>query len=136
MFRDFRHLRIASLSGILLLVAVPSNANAGWMGFRNDTGKTLVIQETVSVGTTTRPGKPQKIFANETVRDTHVSGVGQRSFSIVDAARPDKALYTGTFPAPAANENVLYVIKLNKGELVIEAVKTAAVSSTKVPAKR
>jgi hypothetical protein len=136
MFRVFRHLRIASLSGLVLIVALTSNAHAGWMGFRNDTGKTLVIQETVSVGTTTRPGKPQKIFANETVRDTPLSGGGQRAFSIFEAAYPSKPLYTGTFPAPAANENVLYVIKLSKGELVIEAVKTAAVSTSKVPAKR
>ena len=135
MFSGFRYSLIASLVGLFLLVAVPSDAHGGWMGFRNDTGKTLIIQETVAVGSSSRPGKPQKIFANETVRDTPLSDSGQRVFTIYDTAHPDKPLYTGKLHAPAANENVLYVIKLNKGELAIEAVKTAALTS-KSPAKR
>src|SRR5262249_39607120 len=106
-------------------------ADIGWMGFRNDTGKILIIQETVSIGSASRPGKPQKIFANETVRDTS-SGGGQRSFTIYESGKPDKTLYSGVFSAPAANENVLYAMKFNsKGDLVIDAIRSPIVTSTK-----
>jgi hypothetical protein len=136
MFSDLRHLRIAGLTTVFLLVTEPARADAGWMGFRNDTGTTLIIQETVAVGTGSRQSKPQKIFANETVRDTPPSGGAHRVFTIYDSAHPDKPLYTGRFPAPPANENVLYVIKLHKGELVIEPIKTAAASTAKTHPKR
>jgi len=136
MFPVLRCLRTAILSGLFLVLADPARAEAGWMGFRNDTGTTLVIQETVSVGTGSKQSKPQKLFANETVRDTPPSGGANRVFTIYDSAHPDKPLYTGRFPAPSTNENVLYVIKLNKGELVIEPIKTTTASSAKTHPKR
>jgi hypothetical protein len=138
MFSALRHLRIAILAAALLLVTDPARADGGWMAFRNDTGTTLVIQEMVSVGTGSRSGKPQKIFANETVRETPPLGGGQRSFTITEPGRPDKPLYTGAFAAPAANENVLYTIKSDgKGGLIIEAIRTPVVSTSKskVPPK-
>lgn len=121
MFPGFRHFRFLAFLAPAICLAADTPAAAGWMGFRNDTSMTLVVQETVSAG---RGGKPQKIFANETVRDTPAAGA-QRTFSITDAAHPGKPLYTGRFAAPAENENVLYVIKPDaKGGLSIEAVKT------------
>src|SRR6476620_4125727 len=136
MFPVLSYLRVAILTGLFLVLADPARPDAGWMGFRNDSGTTLIIQETVSVGTGSRQSKPQKIFANETVRDTPPSGGAHRVFTIYDSAHPDKPLYTGRFPAPPANENVLYVIKLHKGELVIEPIMTAAAATTKTHPKR
>jgi hypothetical protein len=139
MFSALRHLRFAIITAALLLVSDLARADGGWMAFRNDTGTTLVIQEKVIVGTASRSGKPQKIFANETVRETPPVGGGQRSFTISESGRPDKPLYTGAFPAPAANENVLYTIKSDgKGGLVVEAIRTPVVSTSnsKVPPKR
>jgi len=122
MFPRFRHFRRLALLITLVVLATAGPADAGWMGFRNDTSATLVIQETGA----DRPGKPQKVFANETVRDTTSAGA-HRTFTITDPAKPDKPLYTGRFAAPADNENVLYVIKSDgKGGLLIEAVKTPA----------
>jgi hypothetical protein len=120
MFPHFRHLRIVA---VLAVVAFSGQADAGWMGFRNDTSGTLIIQEVVSTG---RPGKPQKVFANETVRDTPPAGA-QRTFAIYDAGRSDKPLFTGRFPTPADNENVLYVLKSDgKGGVIIQAIKSPA----------
>ena len=121
MFSRFRHFR--SLALLVAFVLAAGRADAGWMGFRNDTSATLVIQESISPG---RPGKPQKIFANETVRDVPPAGT-HRMFSIFDPGRPDRPLFSGRFPAPADNENVLYVLKSDgKGGLRIEAIKTPA----------
>ena len=125
--------RFYTLILLATLFAVAGPADAGWLGFRNDTSATLVIQETVSVG---RPGKPQKVFANETVRDASSAGP-HRTFAIFDPAKPDRPLYTGRFPSPADNENVLYVIKSDgKGGLSIEAVKSPTGTSRAQPPKR
>jgi hypothetical protein len=128
MFPRFRHFRRLAFVIPLLFLADVGGAEGGWMGFRNDTSATLVVQET-----STRSIKPQKIFVNETVRDTPPAGA-QRTFTITDPAKPDKPLYTGRFPAPADNENVLYVIKSDgKGGLTIEAIKSPAGVSKHTP---
>lgn len=120
MFPRFRHLRNLAILSVTVL-AVSGRAEAGWMGFRNDTSATLVLQETVATG---RTGKPQKVFANETVRDTPPAGT-HRTFTITDPSRSDKPLYTGRFPTPAENENVLYVLQSDgKGGLNIQAIKS------------
>ena len=123
MFTSLRCLRIVALLTLLVLFTDPAKAAAGWMGFRNDTGMTLVIQETVA----SRPGRPQKIFANETIRDTPPSAGAVRSFVIYESGKSDRPLHTGPFPGPPAAENVLYVIKSDgKGGLLFEAIKTPA----------
>jgi hypothetical protein len=119
MFSGLRRFRPLAFLACLAVLAVAGRTDAGWMGFRNDTSLTLIVQEAGS-----RPAKPQKIFANETVRDTPPAGA-QRTFSIIDAAHPDKPLYTGKFNTPAANENVLYVIKPDgKGGITIETLSS------------
>lgn len=95
------------------------------MGFRNDTHATLVIQETLTVGTSSRQGKAQKIFVNETIRDTPASSVTYRTFTISDSSQPDKPLFTGRLPCPTATENVLYILKMDgKGGFVVETLKS------------
>lgn len=121
---------------LLIAAAIPGVANAGWMGFRNDTHSTLVIQETVPAGTSGRAGKPQKIYTNETIRDTQPTPAGQRTFTISDSAHPEKPLYTGAFASPAANENVLFVIKVDsKGGIAVEAIRTPT-GVSKAPKKK
>ena len=121
MFLIRNHLRWTfALAAVLSAVGTVS---AGWMGFRNDTANTLVIQESIPTGGKVRPGRLQKLFASETVRDTPQAS-GQRQFQIFDSNNPDKPIYSGSFPTPDKNENILYVIKSDgKGGLTIEALK-------------
>jgi hypothetical protein len=130
MFPGFRRFTTTFILASLIL-AGPQRALAGWMGFRNETQATLVIQET-----TVRAGKPQKIYVNETIRDTAPRSGGNRSFAIFDSAKPDKPLFTGSFPCPPENENFLYVLKPDgKGGLKIEAQRSTN-TVTKTTPKR
>jgi hypothetical protein len=98
-------------------------AFAGWMGFRNDTKETIVIQETITVNGQPRPGNTRRLFSGEAVRD--VGGVGQRQISVFDLRKPNKPIYTGSFPCPAANENILYLLTSDgKGGITVDSVKT------------
>lgn len=113
------------LAGLVLTLAGPASAFAGWMGFRNDTNLTLVVQEVVVVNNVPKPGKPQKMNNGDVIRDTQVGAGGQRQFLIFDSKNPNQPIYTGNFPCPKANENILYAIKLDpKGAVTIDAQKT------------
>jgi len=114
-----------NLAGILLVLLFTAQTNAGWMGFRNDTKDTLVVQEIFVVNGQQRPGKPQRLFAGEVVRDAHCNG-GARTISICDPKNPNVVLWSGALGCPPANENVTYVIKIDaRGGIVIETQKTA-----------
>ncbi len=110
--------------GLTALLLAPAAAVAGWMGFRNETGQPVLLQESFTTG---KAARPQKVYPNETLRDTPPSAGANRKFTIYDAAKPDRVLVTGTFPAPGVNENLLYVIKKDaKGTITIEPVQTPA----------
>ena len=131
MFPFFRRF-LPIIVPILLLLADLSSASAGWMGFRNDTAKTIIVQETVPTSTGSRPGLSQKIFANETVRDSSTRTGGQRTFTIYDASKPDKAIYTGQFSVPGEDENILFILKADgRGGIVVEAVRHTTTTKRK-----
>jgi len=114
------------LLGVLIACAGADSASAGWMGFRNDTKDTLVIQETIIINGQPKAGRPQRLFAGEAVRDAQFIG-GQRLFSVYDPKNPNKPVYTGNFACPPINENILYTLKSDgKGGLAVEAVKAPA----------
>jgi hypothetical protein len=128
-----RYFRLMILLGGLFALMGAEPALAGWMGFRNDTKDTIVIQEILVVGGKPKAGKPQRLFAGEAVRDTQCVGA-QRKIYIYDTKNPNTPLLTDDFRCPAANENILYVIKSDgKGGITVETVKTAA---TVAPSKK
>ncbi|MCE9533349.1 MAG: hypothetical protein K8T89_19820 [Planctomycetes bacterium] len=121
-----RQFWLPSLLGVLFALGEVGAAFAGWMGFRNETNDTIVIQETIIVNGMPRPGKPQRLFAGEAVRDTQCSG-SVRKITITDPKNPNQILYTGNLPCPGTNENILYVVKTDaKGSVTVEAIKIAA----------
>jgi hypothetical protein len=112
--------------GAIVALAAADSAFAGWMGFRNDTKETIVIQETIVINNAPKTGRPQRLFAGEAVRDTQAIG-GQRKFSIYDPKKPAQPIYTGNFPCPLLNENILYSFKSDgKGGITVEAIKSRA----------
>ena len=123
MFLSRKHLRIAIAAAAILVLGGDSALCAGTMAFRNDTKSTLILQETVIVNGQSRPGRPQKLFAGEMVRETWNLG-GQRRFTIIYPNRPQQPLYSGSIPASSATENLLYILKPDgRGGVTIEAQK-------------
>jgi len=104
--------------------------HAGWMGFRNDTKETVIVQETIVVNGQAKPGRPQRLSSGEAVRDTQCVG-GVRKMTVYDADKPNQPLFSGNFACPAANENLLYVIKSDgRGGITIETVKSPVQNNT------
>ena len=130
MFTSWRFLWKVYLLGVAVALSSAAPSFAGWMGFRNDTKDTIVIQETMVVNGLPKVGRPQRLFAAEAVRDAQCVG-GQRKFSVFDPKNPNHPIYTGTFPCPALNENILYSLKSDgKGGITVEAIKSPATNGT------
>lgn len=116
----------AASAGILLLLISAGQSHADWMGFRNETGETLIIQETIHSNNVVRLGKPQKLLKGEAVRNTLTGTATKRRISIYDPKNPTKPLVCDDFPCPAPGENILYVIKSDgKGGITVEKEKPA-----------
>jgi hypothetical protein len=127
----FRNLIRVLFFGLIAL-AVPASASAGWMGFRNDTNLTLVVQEVVVVNKQVRTGKPQRLASGDVIRDSQVCPSGERRFSIYDLRNTKRPLLTDDFACPQGGENVLYTIRIDaKGQLSVESVKTTGLSKQK-----
>jgi len=128
---SLRYFGFCTLLGVLVALTAADSVFAGWMGFRNDTKDTIVIQETVLIGGQPRPARPQRLFVGEAVRDTPPPG-GQRRISVFDPNNLNQPIYAGNFACPAATENILYCIKRDaKGGVSIEAIKSPAAEAPK-----
>jgi hypothetical protein len=125
------HFRLAALLGVTTALAGADVASAGWMGIRNDTKDTVIVQETLVINGQARQGRPQRLFAGEAVRDTQCVGPVRR-ITVFDPKVPATPIFQGNFPCPAANENILYLLKSDgKGGLTVEAIKSPAVGPLK-----
>lgn len=119
-----RTIFVVGMASVLGMLLTDKRVVAGWMGFRNDTTENLVVQETIVVNGQSKPGRPQRLSSGEAVRDTQCAA-GVRKMTIYDARNTNQPLFNGNFACPAANENILYVIKSDaRGTITIETVKS------------
>ena len=117
------------IAAVKLLVAlafglVASPAFAGFMVFANDTDKTILVQEVVTVNNQTRLGKVMRLFNGEALRDSLNCPNGVRKFSFYDSPTAKVPLLTESFPCPKKDENVVYSIQSDgKGGIKIVPAK-------------
>jgi len=60
---------LAFALAVLGTVGFANAADAGWVTFKNDTGKAIVVQEVVSINGRQVRGKPTKLLAGESFRE-------------------------------------------------------------------
>jgi hypothetical protein len=121
MFQHFRSHGLAFLLFTTLLFLSPGNAKAGWMAFRNDSSKPLIIQEVQLINQNVTLGKPQSLKTGDMVIDT-LPCIGSRRFIIQDVK--GGVFYNGPIPCAPSNENIIHTLKFDgKGKLQIESEK-------------
>jgi hypothetical protein len=121
----------ACFLGIALTMARADVVLAGWMGYKNETNDAIVIQETIVVNGQQKPGRPQRLEAGQSTRDTQCQGT-QKQISIFNPKNPNTALFTGNLACPGVNENILYIIRSDgKGGITLQPVKAPVVPPKK-----
>lgn len=81
----------------------PTPAWAGWLGFRNDTRATLVLQEIVLVNGQARRGAQRQLGAGELAVES-VNGAGVKRLLIFDPRQPAVPLLRVDVPYTGADQ--------------------------------
>jgi hypothetical protein len=69
MFPSFRNPRVALVAALAVVLGSAGVAEAAWVTIKNDTGKTIVVQETIVVNGQVKRGKPTSLLPGETIRE-------------------------------------------------------------------
>jgi hypothetical protein len=87
-----RRIPLAFASALVAAVAFVGTADAGWLTVKNDSTKTVVVQEVVTVNGKQVRGKPIKLLAGESFREFQ-NTPGIKSFEILDTGTPAMTLW-------------------------------------------
>jgi hypothetical protein len=83
---------------LVALVAVACStgfAKAEWITIKNDTNKTIVVQEIVDVNGQVKRGKPTNLLPGETLRE-FLPGPTVKKIEVFEAQNPKQAAWSGS----------------------------------------
>jgi hypothetical protein len=101
---------------VLLTVASAGLADAGWVSFKNDTGKAIVVQEVVIVNGRIIRGKPTKLLAGESFREFQ-NTAGVKSYEVFAAGNIQTTMWHGNLNC-AANSQA-FSVTVAQGKVAI-----------------
>lgn len=92
MNRRLNHCCRTGLCLVVLLVC-GTQAKAAWIGYKNDTPHTVVVQGSSNVGGQVRKGQPHQINPREAAWDQVTAGV--KTITVFDPQQPNRVLWQG-----------------------------------------
>jgi hypothetical protein len=114
MFPNLRSRLLALMAALAVVLGSAGVAEAAWVTIKNDTGKTIVVQETIVVNGKVKRGKPTNLLPGETIRE-FIPGPTTKTIDVFDAQNPRQPAWSGnlnckdeaqTFSVSAANGKV------------------------------
>jgi hypothetical protein len=106
---------ITIISAMILVLCCSGSVQAGWITIKNDTDKTLVVQEHVHVNGQTKRGKPINLLPGETLRE-FLPGPTVKKIEVFESQNPKEAVWSGSlnckedkqsFSIVSANDKVI-----------------------------
>lgn len=114
-------LRIVALVAAVAFVFGPADAaNAAWVTIKNDTGKTIIVQEVVVVGGEVKRGKPTRLMPGETVREFLANPVAKQ-VEVFDAKNTATPIWNGTLSCKDGSQT--FSVCVSGGKLTVEQSK-------------
>ena len=113
--------RTWSIFLITLVVMLGSDAvaSANWVIIKNDTGKPIIIQETVVVNGKVRRGKATNLLAGETHRE-FLPGPTVKRIEVFEANNPSQAAWSGNLNCKDDNQG--FCVANSGGKLTVSPV--------------
>ncbi|MCS7020694.1 MAG: hypothetical protein NZ703_05820 [Gemmataceae bacterium] len=105
------------LVGSCVLLLCAEIAVAGWITIKNQTGQTVILQETFVVAGQPRRGKPIQLVAGETVRE-FLPVPTVKTVEIYDPTNPQRPLWSGKLSCK--NDVQTYVITSMNGQIIVQ----------------
>jgi hypothetical protein len=114
MLPRFRPLAFALAT--LAAFACADVAEAGWVTFKNDTNKPIVVQEFVLVNGRKVSGKPYKLLPGESFREFQ-NTPGLKNYDVYDAAVPNKPVWSNSLNCGADKQG--FSVTLVQGRVMV-----------------
>lgn len=105
---------LSVIVAVTLVLCCSGSIQAGWVTIKNDTNKTVVVQENVIVNGQVKRGKPINLLPGETLRE-YLAGPTVKKIEVFDKQNHNEALWSGslvckddnqTFSISTANDKV------------------------------
>lgn len=97
-------------------------AEAGWVTFKNDTPKPIVVQEFIIVNGKKIGGKPYKLLPGESFREFQ-NTPGIKNYDILDAANPNLSLWSN--PLNCKSDTQSFSVGVIQGKVFVKQVPDA-----------
>jgi hypothetical protein len=91
----FQRWCFSTISVAILLFCGTGSVQAGWIAIKNDTNKTLVVQEHVIVNGQVKRGKPINLLPGETLRE-YLPGPTVKRIELFETQNPNEAVWSGS----------------------------------------
>ena len=95
MFLAFRSHLFACIAAIVMIGGSNSIADAAWLTYKNDTTKTIVIQESTTVNGRVKRGKPMTLMPGESLRE-FISGPTAKNIEVFETQNPNQSIWSGS----------------------------------------
>jgi hypothetical protein len=115
MVTHFKRRCFLGIAATVLLLCCSGSVQAGWVSIKNDTNKTLVVQENVVVNGQTKRGKPINLLPGETLRE-YLPGPTIKKIELFETHNHNEPVWSGsmnckddtqTFSITSANDKVV-----------------------------
>lgn len=116
--------RVAALAAVALLASAGA-ADAGWVTIKNDTTKTLVLQETVTIDGKVKLGTAVRLLPGETVREFRATPA-VKTVVVCDCAKAGVALFRGDLNI--TDDTQTFSITTDGKTTTVKAVKPVVVA--------
>jgi hypothetical protein len=93
-------------------------AEAGWVTFKNDTSKAIVVQEFILVNGKKVAGKPYKLLPGESFREFQ-NTPGLKNFDVYDAANPNAPAWSNQLRCNADKQS--FSVQVVQGKVTVRA---------------
>lgn len=119
MFPILRSQLLALLAALAVVLGSAGIAEAAWVTIKNDSGKTIVVQEKIVVNGQVKRGKPTNLLPGETIRE-FIPGPTTKSIDVFDAQNPNKPAWSGNLTCK--DETQTFSVSAAGGKVTVNQV--------------
>jgi hypothetical protein len=111
--------RLLPITTLAILLGPDAVASANWVTIRNDTGKPIIVQETVVANGKVRRGKATNLLAGETHRE-YLPGPTVKRIEVFEAGTPTQVRWSGTLTCPDDSQG--FCVANSNGKITVSPV--------------
>ena len=91
----FRSHLFSCIAANVLIGGLAGNSDASWVTYKNDTTKTIVIQESTTVNGQVKRGKPMTLMPGESLRE-FIPGPTAKKIEVFEVQNPNQSIWSGS----------------------------------------